>query len=65
MRLLLITPCSAIIGPLTYVAVSWATSNHRLAILASGSFFVVGLAILLGVDVRRGREAALQPAGES
>ncbi len=57
---------SAIIGPLTYGAVTWATSgNHRLAILASGSFFVLGLAILLGVDVRRGRQAALQSAGAS
>jgi len=56
---------SAILGPLTYGAVTWATSSHRLAILASGSFFVLGLAILLRVDVRRGRAAALQPAEES
>ncbi len=56
---------SAILGPLTYGAVAWAMSSHRLAILASGSFFVVGLAILLGVNVRRGREAALRPAGAS
>jgi UMF1 family MFS transporter len=52
---------SAILGPVTYGAVTWITGgDHRLAILATGSFFVVGLAILVGIDVQRGRAAALQ-----
>ncbi|MFZ2301519.1 MAG: MFS transporter [Gallionella sp.] len=51
---------SAILGPLTYGAVSWISQgDHRLAMLITGSYFVAGLAILAGVDVRRGRRAAL------
>jgi UMF1 family MFS transporter len=52
---------SSILGPLTYGAVSWVTQgDHRLAILITGSYFVVGLVILSGIDVRRGRRAALR-----
>ncbi|MBK7593302.1 MAG: MFS transporter [Betaproteobacteria bacterium] len=51
---------SSIIGPVTYGLVSWVSrGDHRLAILITGAFFVVGLALLFTVDVRRGREAAL------
>jgi UMF1 family MFS transporter len=51
---------SAILGPLTYGAVTWATDgNHRLAILVTGLFFIVGLAVLAGLDTERGRRAAL------
>lgn len=51
---------SAILGPLTYGAVSWLTAgDHRLAILVTGGYFVIGLAILAGVDAERGRRAAL------
>jgi MFS transporter, UMF1 family len=47
---------AAILGPLTYGAVTWVTGgNHRLAILLTGAFFVVALAILVFVDERRGR----------
>jgi UMF1 family MFS transporter len=54
---------SAILGPLTYGLVSWVTQgDHRLAILITGSYFVAGLAILVGVNVRRGRDAALRSA---
>jgi UMF1 family MFS transporter len=52
---------SSILGPLTYGAVTWATQgNHRLAILSTGLFFVIGLAILAGLDTARGRAAALK-----
>jgi MFS transporter, UMF1 family len=52
---------SAILGPLTYGLVSWISQgDHRLAILITGSYFVAGLAILFGVNVRRGRRAALR-----
>jgi UMF1 family MFS transporter len=50
---------SSILGPITYGTVTWATNgNHRLAMLATGGFFVVGLALLAGIDVARGRRAA-------
>jgi len=51
---------SAIIGPMSYGLVSWLSrGDHRLAILVTGAFFVAGLAILSGVDVQRGRRAAI------
>jgi UMF1 family MFS transporter len=54
---------SAILGPLTYGAVTWSTQgNHRLAILSTGLFFVIGLALLAGLDTARGRAAALRNA---
>jgi UMF1 family MFS transporter len=47
---------AAILGPLTYGAVTWITAgNHRLAILLTGAFFVVSLVVLAFVDERRGR----------
>ncbi|MBI4984430.1 MAG: MFS transporter [Rhodocyclales bacterium] len=52
---------SAILGPLTYGAVTWISGgDHRLAILITGAYFVVGLTILRGVDAERGRRAAQQ-----
>jgi UMF1 family MFS transporter len=52
---------SSILGPLTYGLVSWISQgDHRLAILITGSYFVAGLAILAGVNVRRGRRTALR-----
>ncbi|RPH58968.1 MAG: MFS transporter [Burkholderiales bacterium] len=51
---------AAIVGPLTYGLVTWATlGNHRLAILVTGLFFVAGLALLRGIDMARGEAAAL------
>ena len=51
---------SSILGPLTYGAVSWLSGgDHRLAILATGSYFLIGLALLAGVNPERGRRAAL------
>jgi UMF1 family MFS transporter len=52
---------SSIIGPITYGLVTWASAgNHRLGMLWTGTFFVVGLALLMTVDVGRGRDAAVQ-----
>lgn len=52
---------SSILGPITYGFISWASKgNHRLAILFTGIYFLVGLLILVGVDVKRGRLAALK-----
>jgi UMF1 family MFS transporter len=51
---------SSILGPITYGAVTWVThGDHRTAILVTGLYFVVGIAILAGIDVERGRRAAL------
>jgi UMF1 family MFS transporter len=52
---------ASIFGPLTYGAVTWIFSgNHRLGIFATGIYFVVGLVLLSGIDIERGRRAALQ-----
>jgi UMF1 family MFS transporter len=51
---------ASIFGPLTYGAVTWIfAGDHRLGILAVGAYFIVGLALLFGIDVERGRRAAL------
>ena len=51
---------ASIFGPLTYGAVTWAfAGNHRLGILFVGAYFVAGLLLLAGIDVERGRRAAL------
>jgi UMF1 family MFS transporter len=40
--------------------VTWVfQGNHRLGILAVGAYFVIGLALLVGIDIERGRRAAL------
>jgi UMF1 family MFS transporter len=51
---------SSILGPITYGLVTWLSDgDHRLAMLITGSYFVAGLIILAGVNVERGRQAAL------
>ena len=49
------TRLASIIGPVTYGLVTWMTSgNHRLAILSTASFFVIGLLLLMPMNVARG-----------
>ena len=56
------TRLASILGPVTYGAFTWVTGgNHRLAILVTGVFFVVAIAILAAVDERRGHAAAHSP----
>ena len=51
---------SAILGPLTYGLASWISrGDHHLALLIVGGYFVLGLITLAGIDVGRGRRAAL------
>lgn len=51
---------SSILGPVTYGAVTWISGgDHRTAILVTGSYFGIGIAIVAGVDTARGRRAAL------
>ena len=53
------TRLAAVIGPLTYGLVTWFTAgNHRLAILTTGLFFVIGLVLLARLDLERGVRAA-------
>jgi UMF1 family MFS transporter len=53
------TRLAAIAGPVTYGLVTWLTDgNHRLAIGATGLFFVLGLVLLRPLDLQRGQAAA-------
>jgi len=50
---------ASIFGPLTYGAVTLLfPGNHRLGIFVTGIYFVIGLVLLRGIDVQRGRAAA-------
>jgi UMF1 family MFS transporter len=52
---------SSILGPVTYGWVSWISGgDHRLAMLISGVYFVIGLFILSSVNADRGRDAAIE-----
>lgn len=60
------TRVAGIIGPLSYGAITWMTGgNQRLAIGSTAVLFVIGLVLLIPVNMKRGREAALQPANVS
>ena len=53
------TRLSALIGPLTYGLVTWMTGgDHRVAILSTGVFFIIGLLLLRPIDMARGQRAA-------
>ena len=50
---------SSILGPISYGAVTWMSGgDHRRALLTVGVFFIAGLLMLTGIDVKRGRRAA-------
>ncbi len=54
---------ASIFGPITYGTVTWMfAGDHRLAMLAVGAYFVIGLVLLSGIDISRGRAAALASA---
>jgi UMF1 family MFS transporter len=53
---------AAVVGPLSYGLITYLTAgNHRLAILSTVLFFVIGLAILATVDESRGKAAVTFP----
>ena len=50
---------SSVLGPITYGFVTWVSGgDHRLAILLTGTYFLIGMIIVAGVDVQRGRIAS-------
>ena len=52
---------ASVIGPLTYGLLSYVSgNNHRLAMLATGGFFVVGMLLLAKLDVQAGHRRAEQ-----
>lgn len=52
---------ASILGPMTYGAVVWVTAgNHRMGMLLTGIYFVIGLMVLSAIDIRRGRRTALK-----
>jgi UMF1 family MFS transporter len=54
---------ASIFGPLTYGAVTWIfVGDHRLGILSVGAYFVIGLVLLYGINIERGRSVALATA---
>jgi UMF1 family MFS transporter len=60
------TRVASIIGPLSYGAITWMTGgNQRLAIGFTAVLFLIGLALLMPVNMQRGREAALQRGSAS
>ncbi|MFK8050077.1 MAG: MFS transporter [Halioglobus sp.] len=49
---------AAIIGPLSYGVISYfSNGDHRMAMLSTAAFFLVGLVLLFTVDEKRGVEA--------
>lgn len=49
-------------GPVLFALIGHLTGSTRLATLALASLFVIGMLILAGVNVERGRQAALRPS---
>lgn len=55
----LVVRLAGVIGPMLYGLVTWITAgNHRLALLVTGSMFVIGLALLTKVNVAAGEREA-------
>lgn len=55
----LATKLSAIVGPLTYGGMIYLfEGDHRIALLSTLAFFILGLVLLATVDEKRGREIA-------
>jgi len=56
----LVNRLSAIAGPLSYGLINyWSNGDHRMSLLSTLAFFIVGLALLCKVNESRGKAAAL------
>jgi MFS transporter, UMF1 family len=61
----LATRLSAIVGPITYGVVTvLSAGNHRVAIMSTAVFFILGLGLLAPMNVARGMRAA-RPDGDA
>jgi MFS transporter, UMF1 family len=55
----LVNRLSAIVGPMSYGLINyWSDGDHRMSLLSTLSFFIIGLALLSKVDESRGKAAA-------
>ena len=55
----LATRVASIIGPLMYGLVTWSTGgDQRLAIAATSILFVIGLALMVPINLKRGQQSA-------
>jgi len=50
---------ASVVGPLLFAVIADLTGSTRLSILALAALFIIGLLLLAGVDVARGKAAAL------
>jgi MFS transporter, UMF1 family len=58
----LVNRLSAIVGPMSYGLINyWSNGDHRMSLLSTLSFFIVGLALLSKVNESRGKAAAINP----
>ncbi|MFZ2170389.1 MAG: MFS transporter, partial [Methylococcaceae bacterium] len=58
----LVNRLSAIVGPLSYGLINYLSGgNHRLSLLSTLAFFIIGLALLSKVNEDRGKSAAIKP----
>jgi len=58
----LVNRLSAIAGPLSYGLINyWSNGDHRMSLLSTLAFFIVGLALLSKVNESRGKAAAISP----
>lgn len=55
---------ASIFGPLVFAVIADITGSTRLSLLGLNVFFLTGIILLLGVNVGRGRNLAMQEAGE-
>jgi len=56
----LVNRLSAILGPLSYGLINyWSDGDHRMSLLSTLSFFIVGLVLLSKVNESRGKAAAI------
>jgi len=56
----LVNRLSAIVGPLSYGLINyWSNGNHRMSLLSTLAFFIVGLVLLFRVNESRGKAAAI------
>jgi UMF1 family MFS transporter len=60
------TRLAGIVGPLSYGAITWMTGgNQRIAILSTAVLFVAGLALLVPIDMQRGRAQSVLARGRA